>query len=177
MTPADLAHIVTEAAALAKELSALDEKRARLDELKEVLRTAAAGQDATFTGNNGEVATVKTVRDGIARTIGGERLDTGLRRAGEKVWKFFRLAPIPGKELPLRDLCVQVLSDLHKSKATALLTAITVVIPKFRLPGKREVRAKFEAHEDPLFFGHFAAIRLERFVVLLAAHAARGALP
>ena len=50
----------------------------------------------------------------------------------------------------------------------ALLTAITVVIPKFRLHGKREVREAFEAHENPLFFGHFAAMPRDRFVEMLA---------
>lgn len=50
----------------------------------------------------------------------------------------------------------------------ALLTAITVVIPKFRLPGKGEVRDHFEPDENPLFFGHFASMPRDRFVETLA---------
>ena len=50
----------------------------------------------------------------------------------------------------------------------ALLTAITVVIPKFRLPGKGEVRHHFEPDENPLFFGHFASMPRDRFVEILA---------
>ena len=50
----------------------------------------------------------------------------------------------------------------------ALLTAITVVIPKFRLPGKGEVRQDFAPHENPLFFGHFASMPRERFVEIIA---------
>jgi Pycsar effector protein len=50
----------------------------------------------------------------------------------------------------------------------ALLTAITVVIPKFRLPQLDHVRRDFEAHENPLFFGHFAAMPRDRFVEILA---------
>jgi Pycsar effector protein len=51
----------------------------------------------------------------------------------------------------------------------ALITAITVVIPKFRLPRKGEARADFEPHENPLFFGHFASVMPERFVEVIAA--------
>src|SRR5882724_5601923 len=50
----------------------------------------------------------------------------------------------------------------------SLLSAITVVVPKFRLPGKREVRLDFETHENPLFFGHFASMSRARFVDALA---------
>ncbi len=50
----------------------------------------------------------------------------------------------------------------------ALLTAITVVIPKFRLPRKGEVRIDLEAHENPLFFGHFAAMPRARFIETVA---------
>ncbi len=50
----------------------------------------------------------------------------------------------------------------------SLLTAITVVIPKFRLPRKGEVRSDFHAHENPLFFGHFAAMPRARFVETIA---------
>jgi hypothetical protein len=50
----------------------------------------------------------------------------------------------------------------------SLLTAITVVIPKFRLPRKSEVRIDFETHENPLFFGHFASMSRDRFVETLA---------
>jgi len=50
----------------------------------------------------------------------------------------------------------------------ALLSAITVVIPKFRLPRRRERRHDFERHENPLFFGHFASMPRERFVAVLA---------
>jgi hypothetical protein len=50
----------------------------------------------------------------------------------------------------------------------SLLAAITVVIPKFRLHRKGEVRLDFETHENPLFFGHFAAMSRARFVDALA---------
>ncbi len=50
----------------------------------------------------------------------------------------------------------------------ALLTAITVVIPKFRLPRRDDVRLDFETHENPLFFGHFASMPRERFVEVMA---------
>jgi Family of unknown function (DUF5706) len=54
----------------------------------------------------------------------------------------------------------------------ALITAITVVIPKFRLPRKGEVRHHFESHENPLFFGHFASMPRDRFVEILGEIAA-----
>jgi Family of unknown function (DUF5706) len=54
----------------------------------------------------------------------------------------------------------------------ALLTAITVVIPKFRFPRKGEVRHEFEPHENPLFFGHFASMPRDRFVEIVAEIAA-----
>jgi hypothetical protein len=54
----------------------------------------------------------------------------------------------------------------------ALLTAITVVAPKFRLPGKGEVRHHFEPHENPLFFGHFASMPRDRFIEIIAEIAA-----
>jgi hypothetical protein len=54
----------------------------------------------------------------------------------------------------------------------ALLSAITVVIPKFRLPRRSERRHHFEQHENPLFFGHFASMPRERFVSVLAEIAA-----
>jgi hypothetical protein len=50
----------------------------------------------------------------------------------------------------------------------ALISAITVVIPKFRLPKQGKARIDLEAHENPLFFGHFAAISRERWVEILA---------
>ena len=50
----------------------------------------------------------------------------------------------------------------------ALLTAITVVAPKFRLPRKGESRHDFEKHENPLFFGHFASMSRDRFVEVVA---------
>jgi hypothetical protein len=50
----------------------------------------------------------------------------------------------------------------------SLLSAITVVIPKFRLPRKGEVRVDFEAHENPLFFGHFASMPRRRFIETIA---------
>jgi len=49
----------------------------------------------------------------------------------------------------------------------ALLSAITVVIPKFRLPRRTERRNQFEAHENPLFFGHFASMPRDRFISVL----------
>jgi Family of unknown function (DUF5706) len=54
----------------------------------------------------------------------------------------------------------------------ALITAITVVVPKFRLPAREEVRHDFEPHENPLFFGHFASMPRERFVEIIAEIAA-----
>lgn len=50
----------------------------------------------------------------------------------------------------------------------ALLTAITVVVPKFRFRRKGEVRHDFESHENPLFFGHFASMPRDRFVEIIA---------
>jgi hypothetical protein len=50
----------------------------------------------------------------------------------------------------------------------ALLSAITVVIPKFRLPRRGDRRQHFERHENPLFFGHFASMPRDRFVSALA---------
>jgi hypothetical protein len=50
----------------------------------------------------------------------------------------------------------------------ALLSAITVVIPKFRLPKRDDHRRHFERHENPLFFGHFASMPRDRFVTVLA---------
>ena len=50
----------------------------------------------------------------------------------------------------------------------ALLTSITVVIPKFRLPRKGEVRHDFETRENPLFSGHFASMPRNRFVEIIA---------
>jgi hypothetical protein len=49
----------------------------------------------------------------------------------------------------------------------ALVTSITVVIPKFRLPAKGEVRHDFDANENPLFFGHFASMPRDRFLEIL----------
>jgi hypothetical protein len=49
----------------------------------------------------------------------------------------------------------------------ALVAAVTVVIPKFRIPRKGHVRHDFEPHENPLFFGHFASVSRERFVDVL----------
>jgi hypothetical protein len=54
----------------------------------------------------------------------------------------------------------------------ALLTAITVVAPKFRLPSKGEVRHDFESHENPLFFGHFASMPRDRFIEVISEIAA-----
>ena len=50
----------------------------------------------------------------------------------------------------------------------ALLSAITVVIPKFRLPRRHEKRHHFEPDENPLFFGHFASMPRDRFTAVLA---------
>jgi Pycsar effector protein len=50
----------------------------------------------------------------------------------------------------------------------ALLVAITVVIPKFRLPRRGETRDHFEPGENPLFFGHFASMPRDRYVEVLA---------
>jgi hypothetical protein len=50
----------------------------------------------------------------------------------------------------------------------ALVTAITVVIPKFRLPSKGEVRHDFEPQENPLFFGHFASMPRDRWVEIIS---------
>jgi hypothetical protein len=54
----------------------------------------------------------------------------------------------------------------------ALLSAITVVIPKFRLPKRNDRRHQFERHENPLFFGHFASMPRDRFTAVLAEIAA-----
>ena len=58
----------------------------------------------------------------------------------------------------------------------ALVTAITVVIPKFRLPHNGEVRHDFGEHENPLFFGHFASMPRDRFVEIMAEIAADDAV-
>lgn len=50
----------------------------------------------------------------------------------------------------------------------ALVTAITVVIPKFRLPRRGEARPDFEPNENPLFFGHFASVSRRRFIEVIA---------
>lgn len=50
----------------------------------------------------------------------------------------------------------------------ALITSITVVIPKFRLPKKGQTREQFEPHENPLFFGHFASMSRDRWVEIIA---------
>ena len=50
----------------------------------------------------------------------------------------------------------------------ALLTAITVVAPKFAIPRKGHERHHFESHENPLFFGHFASMSRNRFVEVMA---------
>jgi len=60
------------------------------------------------------------------------------------------------------------LTALAVGTLLALLTSITVVIPKFRLPRKGEVRHDFEPHENPLFFGHFASIPRRRFIEIIA---------
>jgi hypothetical protein len=60
------------------------------------------------------------------------------------------------------------LSAVAVGTLLALLTAITVVIPKFRLPRKGEVRLDFDPHENPLFFGHFASMPQQRFVEIVA---------
>jgi Family of unknown function (DUF5706) len=61
------------------------------------------------------------------------------------------------------------LSILAIGTMLALIAAITVVVPKFRLPAKGEVRHDFEAHENPLFFGHFASMPRDRFIEILGA--------
>lgn len=58
----------------------------------------------------------------------------------------------------------------------ALLTAITVVIPKLRLHRKGEVRLGFGPDENPLFFGHFASMPRDRFVEVMADIAADDAV-
>jgi hypothetical protein len=50
----------------------------------------------------------------------------------------------------------------------ALLTAITVVIPKFRHPPKDEVRMEFDESDNPLFFGHFASMPRGRWLEIIA---------
>jgi hypothetical protein len=50
----------------------------------------------------------------------------------------------------------------------ALLIAITVVIPKFRLPVRNEVRTHFSDDENPLFFGHYASMPREEWVAMIA---------
>ena len=59
------------------------------------------------------------------------------------------------------------MSALAVGVLLALLTAITVVAPKFRIPRKGEERHAFEAHENPLFFGHFASMPRDRFVEIV----------
>lgn len=68
------------------------------------------------------------------------------------------------------------LSAVAAGALLALLTAITVVIPKFRFHAKGEIRENFEEHENPLFFGHYAAMPRERFVEVIAELAADDAV-
>jgi hypothetical protein len=126
MTDAELKSLVSEGAKLSAELAALKPKEERLDEIKLALRAEANGVDSTFEGEHGEMAEVTHARDGIARSIRGELLNRVFRLAGGNVWNFFQLAPIPAKELPQKDLRVEILSTLPKRQATALLGAITV---------------------------------------------------
>ena len=58
----------------------------------------------------------------------------------------------------------------------SLLTAITVVVPKFRLPGRGETRQSFEDHENPLFFGHFASMPRDRWIEVIGEIAADDAV-
>ncbi len=51
---------------------------------------------------------------------------------------------------------------------SALLTAITVVVPKFRLPNRHDVRHDFAPTENPLFFGHFASMPRDRWTEVMA---------
>jgi len=60
------------------------------------------------------------------------------------------------------------LSAVAAGSLLALITAITVVILKFRLPGKGEVREQFDADDNPLFFGHFASMPRDRFIEKMA---------
>jgi hypothetical protein len=60
------------------------------------------------------------------------------------------------------------LSALALGTICALVTAITVVVPKFRLHRIGEVRHDFAPDENPLFFGHFAAMPRDRFVEVIA---------
>src|SRR6185295_643827 len=50
----------------------------------------------------------------------------------------------------------------------ALITAITVVIPKFRFHKKGEARVDFGPSDNPLFFGHFSAVSRRRFIERIA---------
>ena len=68
------------------------------------------------------------------------------------------------------------LSAVAVGTLLALLTAITVVAPKFRLPSKSEVRTHFEPDENPLFFGHFASMPRDRFIETIAELAADDAV-
>jgi len=121
-----IAALVTEGAKLVSELMALKEKADRLDVIKEALREAAAGKDSTFTGEHGEIAEVKYVRDGIARSIRGKDIARVIKLAGDKLFSFFQLAPLPAKELPEKDFRVAVLTGLPKAQAIRLLDALTV---------------------------------------------------
>lgn len=126
MNVADIKALVTEGAKLSAELADLTTKTERLDEIKAALREAAAGKDALFHGEHGEMAEVVHARDGIARSIRGPLLKPVLKLAGDHLWDLFQLAPIPAKELPKKDFRVQVLTDLTKAQATKLLDALTV---------------------------------------------------
>src|SRR5690242_6485407 len=67
------------------------------------------------------------------------------------------------------------LGGLALGAMLALATAITVVIPKFRLPTRGESRDHFKPTENPLFFGHFASMPRERYVEVMAEIAAEDA--
>jgi hypothetical protein len=49
----------------------------------------------------------------------------------------------------------------------ALVAAITVVMPKFRMHRRGEVRPDLAPADNPLFFGHFAALPRERFIEIV----------
>ena len=64
------------------------------------------------------------------------------------------------------------MSTLAVGAMCALVAAITVVVPKFRLHRVGEVRVDFAPGDNPLFFGHFAAMPKDRWVETIAAIAA-----
>jgi hypothetical protein len=97
--PLITAALVSEAAKLAKLEVRLKPKLERLKVLKEQIRAAAGFKDAEFKGEAGELAIVKQIADGIARSVDPDDLEKVQELAGGHLLDLFRLAPAKDFEL------------------------------------------------------------------------------